>query len=881
MDQLNVDWGKPYKTNNIWQRDWLIPTDLRYSFFEYWKKHSLSLKAQGYSVAKKDNEWILIESKARKNLFDAPVDLNVEKKEEVLEVTLLKETSKLRPWQVGAAEKLCASIRKYGAAIDGSDVGCHAKGQLILMYDGIQKKVEDIKIGDVIMGWQGPQTVTQLHTGNEEMIKIIPTKGDPFVVNKNHILTVKITNLHKTKKSVGGFLANTIYDIKVSDYIKLPYSVKKNMKLIRGKVECWSSTLQPFSPYFMGLLIGDGGLSQNCVTFTSQDFECWNEIIKEVNNFGWILGETSQHITKRITNAKNLYSYLRKTNLLPVKCENRFIPIEYKICDVQQRLEILAGLLDSDGYYRNGGYDFTVKSHQLAKDVEFISRSLGFAAYIKQVKKTCCNNGKVGDYYKVSISGDCSIIPTRVPRKQASIRNQKKNVLKVGFTVETLESDVFYGFSLSGDGRFLLGDFTITHNTGKTYTACGVARELNMNMLIVCPKAVMESWKRVVNNHFKMGKQLVGIINYEMLRTGRKDSPYASYVKRRETRRKEFVWKIPKNTLIIWDESQKLKGAKTKNSETCIAALTQGYKMLFCSATNATNPLELRTVGLALKLFNNNPQYYSWLYEHGVTRGRFGLEFTGGKEHLVKLNKDIFIDRGVRLNRDTIPNFPESQIIADCYDMEEEAQKKINKIYTEMEAELKKLQKKVTKERNTNALTAILRARQEIELVKVPLFLEMIEEGLENGMSVAVFCNFTETIHALADRLNTQCIVNGEAKYENVRQKNIDDFQNDKERVILINIAAGGAGLSLHDVTGKYPRLALISPSYSAVQMRQATGRVWRDSSKSKSIQKIVFVAKTVEERVCESVKQKLENMDMLNDGDLKYEDETSNSNKW
>lgn len=192
---------------------------------------------------------------------------------------------------------------------------------------------------------------------------------------------------------------------------------------------------------------------------------------------------------------------------------------------------------------------------------------------------------------------------------------------------------------------------------------------------------------------------------------------------------------------------------------------------------------------------------------------------------------------------------------------------------------LKKLRSKVKKERNTNELTAILRARQEIELVKVPLFLEMIEEGLENGMSVVVFCNFTETIHALAERLNTQCIVNGEAKYEKLRQQNIDNFQNDKERVILVNIAAGGAGLSLHDVTGNYPRLSIISPSYSAVLMRQSTGRVWRDSAKSKSIQKIVFVAKTVEEKVCESVNKKLANMDLLNDGDLKYDDETSNGN--
>jgi len=340
---------------------------------------------------------------------------------------------------------------------------------------------------------------------------------------------------------------------------------------------------------------------------------------------------------------------------------------------------------------------------------------------------------------------------------------------------------------------------------GKTYNACGTARELDMDILVVCPKAVMESWKRVIKNHFKINHRLIGVINYEMLRMGKKDSMIASYVKRRDTRRNEFVWKIPKSTLIIWDESQKLKGANTKNSETCLEALKQGYKMLFCSATNATNPLELKTVGMAIKLFENSKQYYTWLYAHGVTKGRFGLQFNNDKEVLKKLHNDIFVNRGVRLSRDTIPNFPESQIDAECYNMEEDAQNKINGIYAEMEAELAKLQKKIKKEikENTSELTAILRARQKVELVKVPLFIEMIEEAV------------------------------------------------------------------VHDLNGKHPRMSIISPSYSAVLMRQSTGRVWRDSAKSKSIQKIVFVANTVEEKVCESVKRKLDNMDLLNDGDL------------
>ena len=385
----------------------------------------------------------------------------------------------------------------------------------------------------------------------------------------------------------------------------------------------------------------------------------------------------------------------------------------------------------------------------------------------------------------------------------------------------------------------------------------------------------MEPWIRVLVNHFKMKKNVVGIINYEQIRIGKTDSPFASYVENRKTHRSKFVWKIKKDTLIIWDESQKLKNWKTKNSKTCIEAFKQNYKMLFCSATNATNPLELRTVGTCLKLFKGATAYYQWCYEHGVGRGRFGLEFTTDmklrQKVLKKLHTDIFINRGVRLTRDTIPNFPDSEVIAECYNMDDADVKKINDCHAEMQKELKQLAK-LSKTDKASELTAILRARQQIELVKVPLFIDMIEEGLEDGMSVVVFVNFTETLQAIAKRLGTLCIFDGKTKDE-VRQKSVDDFQSGKERVILVNIASGGAGLSLHDIHGLNPRLSLISPSYSAVLMRQATGRVWRENSKSKSVQKILFVAGTVEEQVCDNVQEKLKNLDLLNDGDLKYEE--------
>ena len=80
---------------------------------------------------------------------------------------------------------------------------------------------------------------------------------------------------------------------------------------------------------------------------------------------------------------------------------------------------------------------------------------------------------------------------------------------------------------------------------------------------------------------------------------------------------------------------------------------------------------------------------------------------------------------------------------------------------------------------------------------------------------------------------------------------------------------AGGVGISLHDIHGGHPRMSIISPSWAGYEMRQTLGRIHRAGSKTPAIQKIVYVAKTYEEQLCNIIKVKLRNIDALNDGDL------------
>lgn len=401
---------------------------------------------------------------------------------------------------------------------------------------------------------------------------------------------------------------------------------------------------------------------------------------------------------------------------------------------------------------------------------------------------------------------------------------------------------------------------------GKSYCATAVARELNMEIGVVCPKAVVTQWKKVISEHFGMPYSFV--INYEQLKTGKYKS--IGYWKRlsKNTTRTKFVWTCNKNTLIVFDEAHKLKGNGTQNSEMATEAKRNGYKILCCTGTIATSPLELKTMGFILELYGPG-KWWDFLRKNGCDKGRFGWQFNGNQDVLKRLRAEMFLRRGVRLNKNDIPGFPECEIIPQAYDMDELATSEIAAVYAEMNAELESATKVASaREFQQLAMTIQLRARQRTELLKVPLFVDMANEAISEGMSVVIFCNFSATIDALATRLHTKCIVWGNNKGTE-REDNIEDFQLGKSRIIIVNTAAGGAGISLHDVNGLNPRLALISPSHSAINIKQSLGRVWRDGSKSKAIQKIVFVNGTVEEQVCESMIRKLDNMDLLNDGDL------------
>jgi superfamily II DNA or RNA helicase len=217
----------------------------------------------------------------------------------------------------------------------------------------------------------------------------------------------------------------------------------------------------------------------------------------------------------------------------------------------------------------------------------------------------------------------------------------------------------------------------------------------------------------------------------------------------------------------------------------------------------------------------------------------------------------VYPDRGSRMQIKLLGNlFPVNQVSVDCYTIFDAD--KINKSYETI--------KKV----GFSKFTEVIKERQKIELLKVPILVDLANDYLENNLSVVIFVNFTKTIMILKDKFPDASIIYGEQTIDE-RNNNIEEFMENKKHVIICNIKAGGQSISLDDKYGVRRRVSLINPSFSAIELIQALGRINRASSKSPSIQKIVLCDGTIEKHIANKIKNKMECINELNDNDLQF----------
>ena len=399
---------------------------------------------------------------------------------------------------------------------------CLGKNTPVIMYDGQIKMVQNIKKDELIMGDDStPRTILSVCNGKETMYKIKQLYGDDYIVNESHILSLKLSEnpciedlpdkhsfqvvwfteektnsktfsysntptIQKNKETVRqealDFIKilpqkGTIIDINITDYLKKQKRWKNAYKGFKSGIAFTEKTVK-LDPYIFGVWLGDGDPSGPSITTTDKEIvEYFEKYFADLyiksdgdDEYRFTCGKQGDYSDKNI-----FVNMLKKYNVFG----NKHIPDDYKINSERIRLSILAGLLDSNSHLEKNCYEIIQKNKKLSDDILFLARSLGFKAYMKE----CQKSGTYKDnriYYRIYISGNTEKIPTLLERNKASQLTHMKDHLVYDIDIEKLDVADYYGFTIDGNHRFLLGDFTVTHNTsvariiGCIYKAMGI-----------------------------------------------------------------------------------------------------------------------------------------------------------------------------------------------------------------------------------------------------------------------------------------------------------------------------------------------------------------------------------------------------------------------
>jgi hypothetical protein len=376
----------------------------------------------------------------------------------------------------------------YYASIDPVSEGKAEHVDNMLYTPKGRKRIGDIQIGDQVIGSNGyPINVTGVYPqGIKKLCKITFSDGHSIKVCEDHLWDVKLNGgtkeyitlsvkdlLDKTKTiTYTGTGKNIKKEYTISTYYKDKQNRNKWSIPIVEPISFDFGTRLPINPYLLGLLLGDGGLSQRSIRFSTVDIELINSIehileddllIKKVKN-----SNCDYAIVTKVGSKNSLSKRLKELGLKGKKSENKFIPQEYMYSTVSDRLSLLQGLMDTDGSYSNHGAEFYSSSKILAYQVVELVQSLGGIAKIRCKKTTHL------DSYIVRVSLSKYLNPFILKRKK-EIYKQSKVYNKYITNIEYANDDEAVCISVDApDNLYVTEHAIVTHNTTTSDSLCSI-----------------------------------------------------------------------------------------------------------------------------------------------------------------------------------------------------------------------------------------------------------------------------------------------------------------------------------------------------------------------------------------------------------------------
>lgn len=393
--------------------------------------------------------------------------------------------------------------------------GCLGKDVEVLMFDGSTKLSQEIRVGDVLMGPDScPRNVLKIDSGISNLYEVSPKKGEKWVCNDEHIFTVHDQYITRSMRLYNSAKTSDIVDKHIKEILKFQKSNGGigHLKLVRTGVEFKEKELS-VDPYLLGLWLAEGTKHKGSPHFSicKQDSDIIDYLLSYPLPEGIeckIKDDSENCVQVRFVGSGSKNIFREEFKKCVDKSGNVFIPQNYLINSKENRLRLLAGLLDGDGYKKSDGCCFSIstKWESLGKGIVYLVRSLGLYPSYKWKRSTIKSRNFEAYYFRIRISGHTEIIPNVLSRKKASKRKQIKDVLHTGFSLKPIGKGAWFGFTVDGDNRYLLGDFTITHNSGKTFTLCKLAEitpPIKSSIFLAFNKSIAEELGQRLPKHVK------------------------------------------------------------------------------------------------------------------------------------------------------------------------------------------------------------------------------------------------------------------------------------------------------------------------------------------------------------------------------------------
>ena len=792
--------------------------------------------------------------------------------------------------QKEAIEKLAGSKRFILADDMGLGKAEFVENKVFTPYG--RKRIGDLKIGDEVIGSDGKKCNVQgvYPQGIKDLYRVTFNDGVSVLVCKEHLFSVRARSFgHNTKNSrnkknivlsigqmideelfleVSGEKNNINRNYKFKTYFKEKGGNSKWQIPIVKPIEFVDNEI-PVNPYLLGVILGDGGISQKNIMFSSAD----DEIIEYIKE---LLPENTQIIKKKNTkydysitkkNGRNnpITQILKNLNLMGCTSHNKFIPDCFKYTSIENRLEILKGLMDTDGtccLSKNEnftGTEFSTVSEKLCDDIIEIVHSLGGIARKKNRITTYTYKGEKKEgkkSYRVNIKLPIGMNPFKLKRKYDLYNSPEK--YKVGRYIKDIQLEG-NGEAIcisvdSPDKLYVTEHAIVTHNT--TATIIAALETGAKKILIVCPASLKINWQREIENYtdrsvyisegknFSIEHDFV-IVNYDILKN--------FYDLKGKT---ESLITQGNFDLIILDEAHYVSNGQAARTKLVNSFSKSCERVWLLTGTPMTNrPMNYFNL-LALI---ESPVAQNWMAY--AIRYCQGYQFTAGTRKIWNVtgasNLEELRDRTsrqvLRRLKTEVLDLPE-KIITPVY------LRLKSKLYEGLMGEYYDWYNRNPDESTslTVQFSKLMKVRQVIAEEKIKDTIELAENILEQDKKVIIFTNFTETLNRIADHFGKQAVRLDGSTSKPQRQYAVDQFQdNEKIKVFVGNVKAAGVGITLTAAEA----VIINDLSFVPGDLAQAEDRAYRYGQKNSVSVYYPIFDNSIEGIIYDMVNQKKQNI--------------------